>query len=107
MKQGFLEADKIRLAGDTKRQATLSEVHDLKNENVDLKQLVTELSFKNQMKKKSEWYRLVSNKYMRSSKGEKMEIIRLVQDLELGVKRTLEKIGISSQHLLSVAQIIL
>lgn len=32
---------------------------------------------------------------MRRSAGEKMEIIRIVQDSELGVKRTLEELGIS------------
>lgn len=32
---------------------------------------------------------------MRRSTGEKMEIIRIVQDSELGVKRTLEELGIS------------
>lgn len=32
---------------------------------------------------------------MRHSTGEKMEIIRIVQDSELGVKRTLEELGIS------------
>ncbi len=49
----FLEAGKSRLAGDTKREATSSEVHDLKNENVDLKQLVAELSLENRRLKKS------------------------------------------------------
>ncbi len=32
---------------------------------------------------------------MRRSASEKMEIIRIVQDSELGVKRTLEELGIS------------
>jgi len=50
----FLEAGKSRLAGDTKREATSDEVHDLKNENVDLKQLVAELSLENRMLKKNQ-----------------------------------------------------
>lgn len=50
----FLEAGKSRLAGDTKREATSSEVHDLKNENVDLKQLVAELSLENRVLKKNQ-----------------------------------------------------
>ncbi|HUS85853.1 MAG TPA: transposase, partial [Bacteroidales bacterium] len=40
----FMEAGKRRLAGNIKREATTSEVHQLKNENMDLKQLVAELS---------------------------------------------------------------
>ena len=32
---------------------------------------------------------------MRRSASEKMEIIRIVQDSELGVKRTLEELGIN------------
>ena len=40
----FLEAGKRRLAGDIKRKATTTEVHYLKNENMDLKELVAELS---------------------------------------------------------------
>jgi len=49
----FLEAGKSRLNGDIKREATTSEVHQLKNENMDLKQLVAELSLENRMLKKS------------------------------------------------------
>jgi transposase len=48
-----LEAGKSRLAGDIKREATTSEVHNLKNENSELKQLVAELSLENRMLKKS------------------------------------------------------
>ena len=49
----FLEAGKKRLAGDTVREATSSEVGDLKSENEQLKQLVAELSLKNRLFKKS------------------------------------------------------
>ena len=49
----FLEAGKRRLSGDTKREANTSEVHSIKNENTDLKQLVAELSLENRMLKKS------------------------------------------------------
>jgi len=49
----FLEAGKSRLAGDIKREATTSEVQNLKSENSDLKQLVAELSLENRMLKKS------------------------------------------------------
>jgi len=49
----FLEAGKKRLLGDTKREATSSEVLDLRQENEQLKQLVAELSLKNRVLKKS------------------------------------------------------
>jgi transposase len=49
----FLEAGKKRLAGDTVREATSSEVGDLRSENDQLKQLVAELSLKNRLLKKS------------------------------------------------------
>ena len=49
----FLEAGKARLTGDTKRQATSSEVSDLRDENEQLKQVVAELLLKNRVLKKS------------------------------------------------------
>lgn len=49
----FLEAGKRRLAGDIKRAATTNEVHVLKNENMDLKQLVAELSLELRRNKKN------------------------------------------------------
>jgi len=48
----FLEAGKKRLQGDTAREATSSEVVDLKKENEQLKSLVAELSLKNRVLKK-------------------------------------------------------
>jgi len=49
----FLEAGKKRLQGDTTREATSSEVNDLKSENEQLKQLFAELSLKHRLFKKS------------------------------------------------------
>ena len=49
----FLEAGKKRLQGDTAREATSSEVGDLRSENDQLKQLVAELSLKYRLAKKS------------------------------------------------------
>ncbi len=49
----FLEAGKRRLQGDTKREATSGEVMSLRQENGQLKQLVADLSLRNQMLKKS------------------------------------------------------
>ena len=50
----FLEAGKKRLAGDTVREASSSEVGDLRSENDQLKQLVAELSLNNRLLKKSQ-----------------------------------------------------
>jgi transposase len=49
----FLEAGKRRLLGDTKREASSSEVGALQHENEQLKQLVADLSLRNQVLKKS------------------------------------------------------
>lgn len=49
----FLEAGKARLTGDTRRQATSSEVAELRQENEQLKQVVAELLLKNRVLKKS------------------------------------------------------
>jgi len=48
----FLEAGKRRLKGDTKREATGGEVLELRSENVELKQLVADLSLENRRLKK-------------------------------------------------------
>lgn len=49
----FLEAGKKRLAGDTKREATSSEVIELRAENEQLKQAVAEMLLKNRFLKKT------------------------------------------------------
>ncbi len=49
----FLESGKKILQGDTEREATSSEVGDLKLENGELKYLVAELSLRIRMLKKS------------------------------------------------------
>ena len=51
--KAFLEAGKQRLNGDTIREASSNEVADLRDENVQLKHLVAELSLKNRVLKKS------------------------------------------------------
>ena len=48
----FLEAGKQRLAGDVKREASSTEVTDLKKENGQLKRLVADLMLKNEVLKK-------------------------------------------------------
>ena len=49
----FLEAGKARLAGNTKREATSTEVTALRQENDQLKRLVADLSLRNEVLKKS------------------------------------------------------
>jgi len=49
----FLEAGKKRLQGDTIREANTSEVNNLRSENSQLKELVADLSLKNNVLKKS------------------------------------------------------
>jgi hypothetical protein len=51
-RQEFLEAGKRRLSGDTKREATSSEVLELRDQNTQLKELVAELSLDNRRLKK-------------------------------------------------------
>lgn len=51
--KSFLEAGKLRLAGETKRNATSEEVRALKRENDDLKRLLAEQMLKVELFKKS------------------------------------------------------
>ena len=49
----FLEAGKKRLLGDTQREATSTEVTDLRKENARLKEVVSETILENRLLKKS------------------------------------------------------
>ena len=49
----FMEAGKKRLKGDTEREATTSEVRDLRKENSHLKHLVADISLDNHYLKKT------------------------------------------------------
>ncbi|MCT8160030.1 IS3 family transposase [Pseudoruegeria sp. SHC-113] len=89
----FLEAGKKRLAGDTARAATSSEVKDLRREARDLKEVVAEQALELRLLKKKHdrgWGR----RRMRDPASEKLEIIRLVEGSHLPTKRTLDKLGI-------------
>jgi transposase-like protein len=63
--KNFLETGKKRLAEDTVREATSSEVTDLRSENDQLKQLAAELSLNNRLLKKSDWFGIRHREYMR------------------------------------------
>jgi len=89
----FLEAGKKRLAGDTARQATSAEVKDLRAESLALKEVVADLILENRVLKKKHkrgWGR----PRMRYPASEKLEIIRIVEQSHLPVRRTLAQIGI-------------
>ncbi|NIV16998.1 MAG: IS3 family transposase, partial [Woeseiaceae bacterium] len=89
----FLEAGKKRLAGDTARQATSNEVKTLRAEARDLKEALAEQMLENRLLKKKHdrgWGR----PRMRYPASEKLEIIRLVEQSHLGIRPTLEKLGI-------------
>ena len=49
----FLEAGKKRLSGDTERQATSSEVRDLRREISDLKEALADVLLENRLLKKA------------------------------------------------------
>ena len=51
--QEFLEAGKKRLVGDTTREATSTEVTDLRKANTHLKQLVAEMVLDNRLLKQT------------------------------------------------------
>src|SRR3954453_19513096 len=89
----FLEAGKKRLAGDTARAATSDEVKALRREASALKEAVADLPLENRLLKKKH-ARGWGGRGMRYPAGEKLEIIRLVEQFHLPVRRTLEKLGI-------------
>jgi transposase len=89
----FMEAGKKRLAGDTTRQATFSQVTGRKREARDLKEVVVEQMSELRLLKK--YARGWGRPRMRYPASEKLEIIRLAEGSHLPVKRTLEKLGVS------------
>jgi transposase-like protein len=76
---------RARLAGDTARAATSDEVKDLRREASVLKEVVAELTSKIVCSKKRDggW----GGCRMRYSASEKLEIIRLVEESALPVRR--------------------
>jgi transposase-like protein len=90
----FLEAGRRRLAGDTARAATNGEVKDLRREAQELKAVVAEQALELRLLKKHDrgWGR----RGMRYPTPEKIEIIRLVEQSHLPVRRTLEKLDIQA-----------
>ena len=89
----FLEAGKKRLAGDTAREATSDEVKQLKAEARQLKETLAEVLIENRLLKKKR-SRGWGGRFMRYSASEKFEIIELVEQSSLSIRRTLAPIGI-------------
>jgi putative transposase len=88
-----MEAGKRRLAGDTARAATTAEVKNLGREASALKECVADLTLENRLLKKKHdrgWGR----RGMRYPASEKLEIIKLVEQSHLPVRRTLDRLGI-------------
>ena len=97
----FLEAGKRRLAGDTARAATTDEVKDLRREAQELeggRRRAGARTAAAQKKHDRGWGR----RGMRYPASEKLEIIRLVEQSHLPVRRTLEKLGIPPRDVLSL-----
>ena len=89
----FLEAGRKRLAGDIDREATSGEVKTLREQAVQLKEALAEAMLENRLlKKKRDWG--WGGTYMRYPASEKLEIICTVEQSALGVRRTLQQVGI-------------
>ncbi|NOT70801.1 MAG: IS3 family transposase [Hyphomicrobium sp.] len=90
----FLETGERRLAlaSDTARSATTSEVKDLKRQALELKEVVAEQALELRLLKKHD--RGWGGRGMRYPASEKLEIIRIVEQSHLPVRRTLDKLGI-------------
>ncbi len=89
----FLEAGKKRLAGDTARAATSDDVIGLRREATALKEVVADLTPGKpsaQKKRDGGW----GGWRMRYPASEKLEIIRLVEQIHLPARRALQQIGI-------------
>jgi transposase-like protein len=90
----FLEAGKRRLQDDTIREANSEEVNNLRKENNQLKHIIADLFLKNRIIKKSTWIGQLIGRYMRNNQSEKTEIIRMVAESQLSVKRTFEELDV-------------
>ncbi len=89
----FLEAGKKRLSGDTTREANTDEVRELRSEARQLKEVLAEQILENRLLKKK-CDRGWGGRHMRYAASEKLEIIRLVEQSSLPVRRALGQIGI-------------
>ena len=99
-----MEAGKERLTRDSVRDATREEVHQLKRENGELKQLVADLSLEvYRLKKTSMPMPQGARQYQRMSGAEKAEVLDKVASCGLPKRRALGELGVPGSNLLPVA----
>ena len=90
-----MEAGKERLTRDTVRDATREEVHQLKRENGELKQLVADLSLEVYRLKKTSIHNASGRRqYQRMSGAEKAEVLDKVASSGLPKRRVLGGLGV-------------
>jgi transposase-like protein len=99
----FLEAGKRRLSGDTARQASSSEVKELRSEALALKECGADLTLKTACSRKEDRSLSVMQRItcrvtaggigMRFSASEKLESLRTLEGSHLPSKKTLEMLG--------------
>jgi len=77
------------------REATSTEVKDLRAENSELNEVVTEMTLKNRVLKKKSDGSWRQGRHMRRTASEKMELIGLVERTDLPVRVTLRQLGIA------------
>ena len=90
----FMEAGKERLTRDSVRDATRQEVHQLKRENGELKQLVADLSLEVYRLKKRPYQCLRRRRHQRMSGAEKAEALTKVASSGLPKRRALGELGV-------------
>ena len=91
----FMEAGKERLTRDSVRDATRQEVHQLKRENGELKQLVADLSLEvYRLKKTSIPMPQGARRYQRMSGTEKADVLTKVASSGLPKRRALGELGV-------------
>ena len=90
----FMEARKERLARDTVRDTTQLEVHQPRRENVDLKQLVAELSLESHRLKNGYSDTPRRHGYQRMSAVEKAEALAKVASSGLPKREVLSELGV-------------
>lgn len=91
----LLEAGKARLAGDTVRQATASEVKGSRSESATLKEVVAEPTLENRRLKKI-CDRVWGVRRMRYRANKKLEIIRTVEASHRLDRQTLKMLSLPS-----------
>ena len=91
----FMEAGRERLTRDMVRDATQQEVQALRRENVELKQLVADLSLEGPSEKNSYADTPRRRRYQRMSAAEKAEVLVTVASSPTPKRKVLREIGVA------------